>query len=205
METISEIIPKQLTGDQTGVTSKLKLNTRHDALLLFQAAVKRLLDINNWQKICGGSGAEFRLTDEKGEPIDGLNPKTGNLIRIKLPATQTKGGDGFDWFRIEEFEENKSLLSDSEFFGFRVHPVESPETSTGNSSHFYTNNATITFLIIRYSHTVFALEREKNEMADDSNSWINKIRNKLVAIAAKIGVSKQQWQKLVNGLLTPPN
>jgi hypothetical protein len=205
MEAITEIIPKQIIGTQTGATSKLKMDTRHAALLLFQAACKRLLDINNWQKLCGGTGAEFTLTDKNGEPLHGANPEIGNLIRIKLPAPSNKEGDGFDWVRIEEFEDERTLVSDSEVFGFRVRPVENPKNKTGNSAHFYTADATSTFLIIRYSHTVYALERGKNEVPNDSDSWTTKIRNKLVAIAAMMGFSKPQWQKLVDGLLVPPH
>jgi hypothetical protein len=205
MEAISDIIPKQYIGSQTGATTKLKTDRRHDALLLFQAASKRLLDINNWQKLCGNSGAEFILTDKNGEPLYNMNPKIGNLIRIKLPAPSNKEGDGFDWVGVEEFEDSKSLLSDSEVFGFRVRPVDNPKNRTGNSAHFYTSDATSTFLIIRYSHTVFALERGKNEVPNDADSWTAKIRNKLVAAAAMIGLAKPQWQKLVDGLLVPPH
>lgn len=205
MEAISELIPKQVVGSQTGATSKLKLNSRHDALLHFDATCKRLLDINNWQKLCGGSGAEFTLTNKDGEPLRKTNPRVGNLIRIKLPAPANKEGDGFDWVRIEEFENSRSLLNDSDVFGFRVRPVENPKNKTGNSAHFYTDNATSTFLIIRYSHTVFALERGKNEVPNDSSSFITNIRNKLVALLAMIGLSKPQWQKLMDGLLDPAN
>jgi hypothetical protein len=205
MEAISDIIPKQYIGSQTGATAKLKTDKRHDALLLFQAASARLLDINNWQKLCGGWGAEFTLTDKNGKPVYGQSPKIGNLIRIKLPAPSNKEGDGFDWVRIEDFEDSRSLLSDSEVFGFRVRPVENPSNRTGNTAHFYTSDATSTFLIIRYSHTVFALERGKNEVPNDADSWAVKIRNKLIAISAMIGLSKPQWQKLMDGLLVPPS
>jgi hypothetical protein len=205
MEAISEIIPKQYIGAQTGATAKLKANRRHDALILFQDASKRLLDINNWQRLCGNMGAEFTLTDKNGKPLYGEKPEIGNLIRIKLPAPSNKEGDGFDWVKIEDFEDSRSLLSDSEVFGFRVRPVENPMNRAGNPAHFYTGDATSTFLIIRYSHTVFAIERGKNEVPNDADSWVVKLRNKLVAISAMIGLSKPQWQKLCDGLLTPPH
>ncbi|HET6226082.1 MAG TPA: hypothetical protein VFF27_07365 [Bacteroidia bacterium] len=204
MEEISDIIPKQFIGTQTGATSKIKLDTRHKALLVFKEARERLLDINNWEKICGSGSAEFTLTDGNGEPLNGTTPKIGHLIRIKLPAPANKDGDGYDWVRIEEFEESKSLVSDSELYGFRVRPVENPKNKSGNTAHFYTDHATSTFLVIRYSHTIFALERGKNEVPNNSDSWLSTIRNKLVAITAMIGLSKPQWKKLVEGILTPP-
>src|SRR3954466_12987694 len=144
MEAILDVIPKQFIGNESGATYKLKMDTRHDALLLFQAACKRLLDINSWQKLCGGSGAEFALTDKHGQLLQSSDPKVGNLIRIKLPAPSNAEGDGYDWVRIEEFVKNKTLVSDSEIFGFRVRPVENPKNKTGNSAHFYTDDATST-------------------------------------------------------------
>ncbi len=204
MEEIAGIIPKQFIGSQTGATSKLTLNRRHDALIHFQAARERLLDINNWQKLCGPGCAEFALMDLSGNPLPDAKPKIGNLIRIKLPAPPNQEGDGYDWVRIEAFEENKTILSDSEVYGFRVRPIENPKNKTGNSAHFYTSEATSTFLVIRYSHTVYALERGKNEVPNNSNHWLTHLRNKLVAIVAMIGLSKPQWKKLVSGILEPP-
>lgn len=204
MEEISDIIPKQFTGTETGATSKVKLDNRHQALLRFQAARERLLDINNWQKLCGPGSAEFTLTDNDGNVIQNSKPKVGNLIRIKLPAPPNKEGDGYDWVRIEEFEDNRTLISDSEIVGFRVRPVENPKNKTGNSAHFYTDAATSTFLVIRYSHSVFAIERGKNEIPNDSRLWLTNLRNKLVAFFASIGFSKPQWEKLTDGILNPP-
>ncbi len=203
MEEISEIIPKQFVGSQTGATSKLKLDTRHNALLVFREAKERLLKVNGWEKLCGSGSVEFTHTDKNGEPLFNTTPRIGHLIRIKLPAPN-KEGYGYDWVRIEEFEEKKSLVSDSEVYGFRVRPVENPKNKSGDTAHFYTDDATSTFLVIRYSHTVFALERGKNEVPNDSDSWLATIRNKLVAITAMIGLSKPQWKKLVDGILTPP-
>lgn len=201
MEEISDIIPKQFIGTQTGATSKIKVDTRHEALLVFKAAKERLLDINNWEKICGAGSASFTHTDKNGELLQNAMPKIGHLIRIKLPAPSNPEGDGYDWVRIEAFEENKSLVSDSEIYGFRVRPVESPTNRSQTTAHFYTDDATSTFLVIRYSHTVYALERGKNEVPNDSNSWIANLRNKVIAITAMMGLSKNQWKKLTDGIL----
>lgn len=197
------ILPMQVIGSETGATAKLKSESRHDALLLFQAARKRLLDINNWRKWCSNKGAEFCLTDEDGLPKTGF-PEKGDLIRIKLPAPPNQEGDGFDWVQIEAFEDSRALLPDAEVFGFRVRPVQNPKGSSSVSAHFYSKTATSTFLIIRDSHTVYALERGRNEVPNPSGNWLSKIRNRLIAIAAMMGLSKPQWQRLMEGLLRPP-
>jgi hypothetical protein len=131
-------------------------------------------------------------------------PVKGNLIRIKLPAPPNQQGDGFDWVRIEEFENSKDLLKDEELFGFRVRPVENPLSRSGESAHFYTSDATSSFLVMRKSCTISAMEKGRNEVPNASGSFLNKIRNILIAIPAMLGLSKPQWKNLTDGILNPP-
>jgi hypothetical protein len=203
-ESIAALIPEQTTGSHTGVTSKFIAATRHDALGLFEQCKRRLLDINHWKQLCGDNGADFRLTDSEGNLLQNSSPRIGDLIRIELPAPSNNDGDGYDWVRIEAFESYKDLIKDEEVFGFRVRPVKNPNDNTGNSAHFYTNDATSTFLVRRVNYTVYALERGRNETPNSSGSFLNKIRNFMIAFAAMIGLSKPQWKNLVNGILRPP-
>ncbi|MCW3077749.1 MAG: Uncharacterized protein JWO32_2358, partial [Bacteroidetes bacterium] len=124
MSLLEQIIPKQKKGSHTGATSKVELDSRLAAIVRFDEAKKRIIDINNWYKLCGKKGAEFTLTDENGIPLNVVMPKIGNLIRIKLPAPPNPNGEGYDWVRIEKVEEEKNKLKDEELFGFRVRPVQ---------------------------------------------------------------------------------
>ncbi len=196
------LIPEQRTGGETGATSKVIVATHQDAIALFDQCKRRLVDINNWKKLCGDVGAEFHLTDNKGNLLHRTLPEVGNLIRIELPAPPNKTGDGYDWVRIEAFEDCKDLVKDEEVFGFRVRPVENPNNKNGESAHFYKSSATSTFLVRRINYTVYALERGKNEVPNDKpSSLLNKLRNIIIAFAAMIGLSKPQWKNLVNGIL----
>lgn len=201
MTLLEQIIPTQKKGAHTGATSKIELNSRHGAVTLFADAKKRLIDINNWYRISGKKGAEFTLTDANGIPQEKVFPKVGFLIRIKLPAPASPQGDGYDWVRIEKFEEDKNLMKDEEIYGFRVRPVKKPNGESGTSAHFYTSDATSTFLILRVGGIVYAMERGKNEVPNTGGSLINKIRNMLVAIPAMLGLAKPQWKNLTEGIL----
>jgi hypothetical protein len=206
MKTQHELVPPHKEGGRTGASAKEDAETRHDAIILFNEAKRRLLDINHWHKLVGKSSAIFQLTDSQGNPLNAKEPEVGNLIRIQLPAPPNKQGDGYDWVRIEKFESQKIFLKDEEVFGFRVRPVQNPGTNSDrNSAHFYTSDATSTFIVVRNANTVMAMERGRNEKPNTgARSLFNKIRNSVIAVAAMAGLANPQWKGLVNGLLKGP-
>jgi len=204
MSVIQELVPRQKKGSETGATTKKRLSSRYAAKALFSDAKARLLAINNWYALCGNTGAEFRLTDEHGNFIH-TAPEVGNLIRINLPAPPNATGDGYDWVRIEKFDQQKELLTDEELFGFRVRPVSNPRNRVDDSAHFYTSDATSTFLVYRKSLVVHAMERGRNEVPNPAGSILNRIRNSIIAFFAMRGLAVPQWKKLVNGILEPPD
>jgi hypothetical protein len=203
MSTSPHIVPKQVTGSRTGATSKLKTASAEAAEKLFTEAKTRLLDINNWYRFCGKKGAEFCLTDARGNPLRQTHPETGNLIRIRLPAPSNEKGDGYDWVRIEAWENSKDPAKDEETLGFRVRPVSNPADRSNESAHFYTREATSSFLVKRKGMTVYALERGRNEKPNPTGGLLNKLRNTIVALAAMIGLSVPQWKLLTAALLEP--
>jgi hypothetical protein len=199
------LIPVQYKGAKTGASTHAETATRHDAILLFDEAKRRLLDVNHWHKLCGPGSATFQLTDAEGNEIRNRAPEVGDLIRIKLPAPPNAEGKGFDWVRVEEFENTKDLLKDQDIFGFRVRPVRDPSNRAEDAAHFYTSSATSTFLIMRVSSIVTALERGRNEVPNNKPlAILNKIRNLVIAVGAWIGISHSQWGKLVKGIIKGP-
>lgn len=195
------IIPKQSIGGKTGATSSVKAISIEAAKGLFNEAKQRLFDINNWQKICGGKGASFQLTDKRGNALTQKKPEVGNLIKIKLPAPSNKQGDGYDWVRIEKIENTANPINDEEIVGFRVRPVSNPADHSGESAHFYTSDATSSFLVVRRGSRIYAMERGRNELPNPSGGFWNKIRNILIALGAMIGLAVPQWKMLVNGII----
>lgn len=203
--TSEKLIPKQLVGAKTGATASVKKSSAEAAVTLFREAKQRLFDINNWQNVCGGKGATFQLTDKHGNPLPHTTPEVGNLIKIKLPAPANQKGDGYDWVRIEAFENTGNRGNDEETVGFRVRPVSNPADHSEESAHFYTSDATSTFLVVRSASTVYAMERGRNEQPNPSGSFWNKIRNVLIALGAMLGLAVPQWNMLVNGILRKKN
>jgi hypothetical protein len=198
------LVPSQYKGAKTGTSEHTESATRHDAILLFEKAKKRLLDINKWHELCGPASATFQLIDSSGKPINGL-PETGNLIRISLPAPPNNQGNGYDWVRIEEMIQKKDFLKDEDVFGFRVRPVPAPDSNNSEAAHFFKQAATSTFLVIRVTTTVSAIEKGRNEIPNTrTGSLIATIRNFAVSIGAWLGFSKTQWGKLMKGILKGP-
>lgn len=196
-----QIVPDHKTGSRTGATAKRTLSGRHEAVRLFNQSVQRLLHINNWKEYSGKKGAEFTLTDSLGNTLNRHEPQTGDLIKIKLPAPSNIQGSGYDWVRIEKMEHLSDFLTDEEVFGMRVRPVQNPYEPAGGSAHFYTSDATSTFLIYRIKSIVYAMERGINEVPNTNTGFFNKLRNLLIAIPAMFGLAKPQWQNLMNGIL----
>ncbi|MDF2449939.1 MAG: hypothetical protein K0R26_2443 [Bacteroidota bacterium] len=195
-------VPAQKKGGHTGAQHSVKATNRKEALQIFEDARKRLLNINRWQNICGSGSAEFRLTDKNGQTLNFVKPRIGNLIRIKLPAPKNQSGKGFDWVRIEAFKHTKDQLNDEEQYGFRVRPVQNPFEKDGESAHFYTSDASSTFLISRKGRILTAKEFGRNEIPNSNpQSLLNKIRNIIIAVAAMAGFAKPQWKKLMKGIL----
>lgn len=202
---VTVLVPAQQKGLKTGVSIFEELNTRHDAIMLFEEAKRRLLDVNDWHRLCGPGSAEFQLTDDRGRELRKQVAEIGDLIRIKLPAPSDPNGDGYDWVRVEEFESQKDMLKDEDVFGFRVRPVQSPFRRDTSASHFYTSSATSSFLVVRTSSTVTAMERGRNEVPNNRvKALVSKVRNTALSIGAWLGFSKTQWSKLVKGVIKGP-
>jgi len=203
MTAAEKIIPRQIRGGRTGATYRKEAATRHEAINLYREAKTRLLNIDEWDKLSGKASARFKLCDEKGNPLIKVDPQVGHLIRIALPAPPNAQTSGFDWVRIEEFVNEKNLIKDEEVFGFRVRPVPDPHSNDQKASaHFFTEDATSTFLVVRHTNEVFGLERGRNEKPNTEGVHLfGKIRNAVIALAATLGLSTPQWKSLVTGII----
>ena len=55
---LSEIIPEQLIG---GKSTSISLSIEKDAIDFCDIAVKRLLQINSWENLCGNDSPHFKF------------------------------------------------------------------------------------------------------------------------------------------------
>lgn len=198
------LVPRQRKGSRTGASFTVKKRSAKEARALFYDARRRLMNINAWYDFCGEKGAEFYLTDASGRSTDIAHPEVGYLIRIRLPGPKNEQGHGFDWVRIEQFVDRKDVETDEEVFGFRVRPVSNPLDRSQESAHFYTSDATSTFLVVRRGKSVCAMERGRNEKPNPKAAKLsNRIRNVVVALGAKLGLAVPQWKRLMKGIVKP--
>jgi len=196
-----DIIPEQETGKETNTEFTLSALTREEAQKIYKAASNRLLDINNWEKLCGIATADFQLTDKLGTEIK-RNAAEGDHFKIDIPGPGSIEGRGFDWVRIEKIEEKIDCDKDFESLSMRVRPAPNPKTSGNEVAHFFNEHATSSFIVERHGSSVKAGVYGRNEKPNTIiKNLVDKARNALIAASALAGISSIQWQHLSKGLL----
>ena len=194
-----EIVPPQFTGQEIETEATKELTNEADAKTLYLLARKKLLEVNNWNKIAGAITAQFQIIDEKGEKVD-REVKKGDHLRINIPGPGTKEGNGYDWVLVEELKEisDGSLQS----IGFRVRPNGNPFSEKNETAHFYSKEATSTFIITRENSKLISWIIDRNLLPNtEPRSLVDKVRDVVVGISAIAGFSKVQWQGLADCLI----
>lgn len=196
------IVPSQEIGSQTGVSKVVELVDRQEAIELFNRAKVKMLDVNHWHEMSGAGSAVFAITDTEGNVLDKQAPEMGDLIRIDLPGPSNPAGNSYDWVRVEAIEDEEDADKDQVIFAFRVRPMPNPMEPKDESAHFYTFEATSTFLLTRFQNKVAATQKGRNEVVNtDTDSFMANARNAIVVFSAIFGFSIFQWKKFVDGLL----
>jgi len=194
-----EIVPPQFTGQEIETEAIKVLHDETEAKSLYNVAKKKLLDVNNWKEIAGAITARFQIIDEKGKAVN-REVKKGDYLRIDIPGPGNKEGDGYDWVLVEELKEinNESLQS----VGFRVRPNENPFGEKNETAHFYSKEATSSFIITRENLKVISWIIDRNLLPNtESGSLADKVRDVAVGVSAIAAFSKVQWQGLADGLI----
>jgi hypothetical protein len=195
----NKIIPPQVTGSASGAEETHEAATVTKAIDIFNKAKERLKNINAWEEWSGMISASFLLTDEEGKPLKGM-PDVGNLIRIDIPGPGMKESNGYDWVRIEDIVEEHN--ADTDVYAIKVRPVQAPDSNSKTSAHFYTEEATSSFMVQRKGKTVTASEEGRNEVLNTETEHVtDKIRNAVIGTGAQLGIAKMQWKNLMKGIL----
>jgi len=190
-----EVIPEHNKGIQTNTESSIELSTEQEAQQFYEEAKQRLLAINSWHQYAGNASADFLLTDHKGNRIN-RSPQKGDHFKIDIPGPGTVTGDGHDWVQVEAIEENENSI------GIRVRPVTNPTNERKDVAHFFSEEATSSFIVKRDGKKITAGVYGRNEKPNTNTENLkDKIRNTAMAAGAISGFSKLQWKSLVNGLV----
>ena len=193
------IVPPQFKGQEIEVDAVQDLKTESEAQRLYDIAKKKLLNVNNWNRIAGAVTARFQIIDKKGNEVD-REVQKGDYLRIDIPGPGTKEGGGFDWVLVEELDEIRQPSVQS--VGFRVRPNQNPFGQRNETAHFYSKEATSSFIIIREKTKIIAWIIDRNLRPNtEQESLADKIRDVAVGISAIAGFSKVQWQGLANALI----
>ena len=161
-----------------------------------------MLDVSNWHKLCGLGTATFTLTDNEGNKTARL-AKEGDYIKIDIPGPGSKTGNGYDWVRIETIEDKRDEPNNYEAFTMRARPAKNPAGNADETAHFFQDEATSTFMVVRDANTVKAEIHGRNELPNiEQETRPDTIRNAVIALVAMLGLSKSQWKKLVEGLVS---
>jgi hypothetical protein len=193
------IVPAQFTGKEIEVEATRELEDETVARSFFEIAKRRLLDVNNWNKIAGAFTAQFQIIDEKGKEVS-REVRKGDYLRINIPGPGSKEGDGYDWVCVEEVKEiDKESVQSA---GFRVRPNENPFGEKNETAHFYSNEASSSFIITREAAKIISWIIDRNLLPNtESTSLVDKVRDLAVGVSAIAGFSKIQWQGLADGLV----
>jgi hypothetical protein len=194
-------IPPQTEGNETDFIHFADRASVQEAHNLFLLAKDRLKDISQWHTFSGPHSAKFTITDSAGNPAYKIAEK-GDLFSIDLPAPGPHAGDGKEWVRIESIEEMEDAEAESEYITMTVRPVASPMHPDQSTAHFYGHRSTNTFIVERYLNHISAAAHGRNETPNNKDTGLyDTVRNTIVALASRKGLSGLQWKSLVVGLL----
>jgi len=197
------IVPPQVEGDESNNSHNVVCDNKADAIVLYYMARKRLLNVNSWQKLSKSPlSASFSLNDSKGNVVSRLADE-GDFMRIDIPGPGPATGAGFDWVKIEKISIRQDEEKDEDSISMRVRPSSPPKKEDNPVAHFFSPEATSTFIIRRIGKVVTAEVHGRNEKPNlEVNKERDKVRNKIVSAVAINGIADFQWKELVVGLLS---
>lgn len=193
------IIPEQFKGQALEVEASQVADNETAAQTLYEVAKKKLFSVNDWHEIVEGITARFQIVDQDGNEVS-REVNKGDYLRINIPGPGNKEGDGYDWVVVEEMKEiNKDSFQSA---GFRVRPTENPFGNKNETAHFYSNETTSSFIIIRENLKIVSWIVDRNMLPNtESESLVDKVRDVMVGVSGIAGFSKVQWQGLADGLI----
>lgn len=197
-----KMVPQQEQSIGKDLHVTRRLDTQEEAEEVFVTAKDRLLHVNDWKKTAG-LGADFVLVDADGKEAHRAARKDDH-IRIDIPGPGHAGRDtSADWVRIELIRYDDFPDDNRESLGIRVRPSNPPGSKEEGPAHFFTEEASSTFIIERIGSTVMARYHGRNEVPNTEGSLPDKVRNAVVALGALAGFSDIQWKALIEGFIGP--
>lgn len=189
---IQDFLPVNRIGSENNAVTFLRYDTDSEILEKFKMLKKNLLNINGWNVNSGKNPTKFFLYKENLDDKSFL-AEENDLVKIKIPAPANKLGRGFDWVKILKIQEIER--NDFQAILIQMKPHSCPESKGKGIAHFYTDDATSTFILAKENKTIQLSVHGRNEIPNTKNiGFINALRNYFVANGGIFGGSKIQWQ-----------
>ncbi|WP_345254639.1 hypothetical protein [Flaviaesturariibacter amylovorans] len=193
------LVPPQEGGGQSNTEASRSFGSEAEANTFFDVLKARLLNVNDWHRMAGAATAVFQLTDAEGLEVD-RTVQAGDHFKIDIPGPGSVTGEGFDWVQVEAIDEGEA--DGAEHLTIRVRPATDPNTPRPDVAHFFSDDATSSFMVRREGTTVTAAVYGRNEKPNTAaEKLVDKARNLAVASGAIAAASKFQWKSLVEGLV----
>ena len=197
---LNAIVPEQVTGKATEFQHSKFCAAETEAQDVFAEACRRLLHPHEWQQYSGKLGADFVGCQPNGQP-SGQALQAGDFIRIDIPGPGPGLGKGYDWVMVDAITGDTGTQLNEPGLGIRVRPAANPGTG-GAAAHFFDEKASSVFIIYRKELIVTAFYFGRNEVVNNHTGAVaDNIRNTVMGLAAKAGISEMQWTALLHGFL----
>jgi hypothetical protein len=191
--------PPQQVGGQSNTEASRGFDSEDAARSFYQQAKSRLLQVNEWQLYAGAATAKFQLTNTNGQPVN-RNVQVGDHFQIDIPGPGPMTGEGYDWVQVESVDEGRQ--DNCIYTVVCVRPATNPKNKRSDIAHFFTGDATSSFVVRVEGRKVIAAVYGRNEKPNiEAETIIDKTRNAAVAGGAMAVGSKLQWKSLVDGIL----
>ncbi|WP_240336860.1 hypothetical protein [Rufibacter psychrotolerans] len=157
----------------------------------FARTKQKLFDVNRWSTL-EGINSTFQLYDAQGHPTARSRVQLGDYVQIILPATNIE-----NWVTVIEVTEEE----DAAQFVVRPCPKPEPQKQPQEGSevkHFFTDEATSTFRVLREGNTIYGFEIGRDEKPNNQGdqSGGRGLLNTLISEGGWAGFQDLQWNKI---------
>lgn len=199
MKEEQESIPSQYEGKQIDFETRTSCDSESEAKEFYFIVRRRLLRVFEWYTIAKIPAVTFILTDYQGNEML-REMRENDIVRIDIPGPGTSLGSGYDWVCVDKIVEG--VTEEGEYCSITLRPTSNPTHQDEEVAHFFKRMATSTLLVKRENLNVIAEYHGRNEIVNaDTTKFTDKIRNIVVGLAAKLGLSFSQWKSLIEGLV----
>lgn len=193
-------IPKHINGESSDIVNMICKENESLASAHFNEVKERLISVNKWHSYSDDIKASFYLVDSN-DKLHSKGFEIGNYIKIDIPGPGNPIGKGFDWTEITSIQDG-SDETNNPYFAFTIKPCAVPNVASNSTAHFYTDDATNTFIIRRVANCVYLEVHSRNELENTEDVPIlDRIRNKAIALGGKVGLGNLNWDAFTKGLL----